>query len=192
MKKYKALIKISISLVIVWAILRVVDLGALWRTLSNVSPLMGVLILLGYLAGQVLSSFKWWTIARSGGIDASYLVTFRAYFAGMFVNCFGFGVVGGDMARGILLAAGSEEKAGALTSVLADRLQGLAVLSALAVVCAATLGRQSLEPQLVLLLCAVGVGIVLSWFIGPIRSLRSSLANPRRSHSSPFSRSFSI
>ena len=49
-------------------------------------------------------------LARSGGIDVPSLLAFKAYFLGMFVNCFGLGTVGGDFARAIVSVANKNRK----------------------------------------------------------------------------------
>ncbi|MBN8548457.1 MAG: flippase-like domain-containing protein, partial [Deltaproteobacteria bacterium] len=112
-------------------------------------------------------SFKWWIIARSGGVDVPWSTAVRAYFIGMFVNCFGFGTVGGDFARGILLADGKKVKTIALASVIADRAQGLAVLSLIALISVAIFGQPLLDARLVYVLLATLFAVIAVWFIAP-------------------------
>lgn len=130
------------------------------------------LTIAGYLLGQIISAFKWWVIARAGGLDSSLPNALKAYFIGMFVNCFGFGIVGGDLARGMLLTEGKGHKTPAVISVVADRAHGLAVLALLGAVATIFFKPASIDPQLLYLLFAIGLSIVVGWFIGPKILLR--------------------
>ncbi|RMG40236.1 MAG: UPF0104 family protein [Candidatus Dadabacteria bacterium] len=165
--KVKRLIKLIISLILLALVLRLADLRALKETLLAIPVSTAITVVLGYLAGQVLSSYKWWRIAKAGGIDVPYSVALKSYFIGMFVNSFGMGLVGGDVARGVLLAHGKQVKTAALASVVADRAQGLAVLALLGTLSAALLEPHGMHPDLVFILLAIGVVILCGWFAGP-------------------------
>lgn len=148
-------------------VLRMARYDQLAITFRNIPIPQLLLVVVGYFAGQLLSSYKWCTIANAGGVEASYPAALRAYFIGMYLNCFGLGTVGGDVARGLLLAPGQHRKAEALASVVADRLHGLAVLSGIGAVAACTYGIHSLEPRLAFVLIGLGGGIALGWFFAP-------------------------
>jgi uncharacterized membrane protein YbhN (UPF0104 family) len=126
-----------------------------------------ILVVVGYTIGQLFSSLKWWTIARSGGITTSYPAALKAYFIGMFLNCFSFGMLGGDAARGILVAQGQPRKTEGLASVVADRVHGLIVLSCIALFTSAIMGRDRVAPDLIQLLLLLVVGCTAGWLIGP-------------------------
>ncbi len=145
----------------------VIDVESLKNTIARISPLAALSVVLGYLAGQLISAFKWCTIARASGIKTSYLATLRAYYIGTFVNCFGLGMVGGDVARGVLIAKGQPKKLGGIATVIADRVHGLAVLAAIGTVSVAIFGRHNLDPWLSYLLLFVGGSVLLGWFFGP-------------------------
>ena len=121
---------------------RLVDLNELKHSLLSIPlPTLAMVVVI-FFFGQLLSSYKWWLLARSGSIEAPWLLAAKAYFLGMAVNCFGFGTVGGDLARALVLGAKSKKKATALASVFADRVHGLTVLAAIGVVSIAFVGRQ--------------------------------------------------
>lgn len=146
-----------------WLVLRSTRTDQLVATLSLVSLTSALWLTLGYVLGQCLSTIKWWLILRAGGLSVSVSTTFRAYFIGMFVNCFGFGTVGGDVARGLIVSAGTAHKAEALSSVLADRLHGLSVLALIGLI--ATIlwgGSHGFTPILIGLCLAVPLGWVLA------------------------------
>lgn len=150
-----------------YMVLRFTDFPKLQETILKISPLAAAAVVMGYVVGQILSSFKWWTIARAGGIQVPYTSALKAYFVGMFVNCFGLGTLGGDLARGILLAEGKPVKTRAVASVVADRAHGLAVLSFIGLMCVSIAGRYTMDIIYVYLLIGVSSSIVLGWFLGP-------------------------
>lgn len=163
----KGLIKLLLSAVMVFLVVKTVDFTTLKGTIASI-PLATVLfVIVGYSTGQLLSSLKWWTIARSGGIAVTYTTVLKAYFIGMFVNCFGFGMVGGDVARGILVAQGLPKKTEGIASVVADRIHGLTVLSCIALITGIFLGSDRVPKELVQLLGVLTVGFVAGWIIGP-------------------------
>ena len=163
----KSLIKLALSIVMVGIVLWSVNFEKLQATFLTLSPVTVVLVVIGYTLGQLLSSFKWWTIAYSGGIKTPYPAALKAYFIGMFLNCFSFGMLGGDAARGILVAQGQPKKTEGIASVVADRIHGLIVLSCIALVTSAIMGRDRVAPDLIQILLLLVVGCTAGWLIGP-------------------------
>lgn len=175
----KSLIKPLITACLLLFALQLVDIGELSTTLLATPIWVVVITLSGYLLGQVLSAFKWWIIASQGGIEASYGKALRAYLVGMFANFFGLGLVGGDLARGILLSKGHAKKTPAVASVVADRAQGLAVLALIGIATTLLFGQGVVAPELIWVLAALGFCIVLGWFVGPYTLLRFTPKNFR-------------
>lgn len=97
----------------------------------------GVILLTLYVLSQVLSAIKWRILLRESGIERTRTEVIRAYFAGMFVNSFGLGTVGGDVTRAVALKPQAGQRAAVLASVAADRVHGLTVLLAIGVIGAA-------------------------------------------------------
>ncbi len=152
----------------IWLISQSVNAETLKRTFQSIPPLSVVLIIVGYTAGQIMSSFKWWTLVRAGGIPASYPQALKAYFIGMFVNCFGLGMVGGDVARGVLVSQGFPKKAEGITSVVADRIHGLTVLSIIALVTSVVIGNDRVPNELLWFLLLLTIGFIVSWLAIPL------------------------
>ncbi|MEY4668104.1 MAG: hypothetical protein RL518_803 [Pseudomonadota bacterium] len=163
----KSLIKLALSILMAGIVFRSVNFENLRATFLTMSPMAVVLVVVGYTIGQLLSSAKWWTIARSGGITTPYPDALKAYFIGMFLNCFSFGMLGGDAARGILVAQGQPKKTEGLASVVADRVHGLIVLSCIALVTSAIMGSDRVAPDLIQLLLLLVIGCTSGWLIGP-------------------------
>lgn len=168
----KSLLKLSLSAAMLWLVLRVVDLSTLKATVLAIPPLVAVGAILGFSCTQAINGFKWWLILRAGGIDVTYRSTLRAVFVGMFANCFGFGTLGGDMLRGVLISQGLPRKTEAVASVFADRAIGLAVLSLIGVIATAFIGGHHMEPMFVYTLCGVASCIFIVWFLGPLVVLK--------------------
>ncbi len=146
-----------------------VSFEKLLLTLKQISPITAIIVILGYTVGQFMSSVKWWIIARSGGISVSYFSALKAYFIGMFVNCFGsgLGTVGGDVARGILLAHGVGRKTEGVAAVIADRIHGLTVLCVIALVTSQLFQSDRVPGWLLLSLLVLIAGFIAGWIIGP-------------------------
>lgn len=168
----KGLVKIGISLAMLGLVLTFVDLNTLRRTLLSIPWYIALMAVVGYSLTMVISSLKWWLIAREGNILVPYPRALKAVFIGMFANCFSLGTVTGDMLRGVILTRDRAQKIEGIVSVFADRALGLAMLSLVGVVATATLSGHHLEPVFVYILCAVAGVILAAWFIGPFVILR--------------------
>jgi uncharacterized membrane protein YbhN (UPF0104 family) len=166
--KPKSFIKISLSALMVILIVRSVDLEQLKTTFRSISPVTAILVIAGFFLGQLMSSVKWWCIARSGGLEVPYSIALKAYFIGMFVNCFGLGMVGGDVARGVLVASGLPKKTEGVASVVVDRIHGLTVLSLMALFTSFALGNEFVPDHFVEVLMALCVGFITIWLAGPM------------------------
>jgi uncharacterized membrane protein YbhN (UPF0104 family) len=68
----KQLIKPTITLGMIALVAYSVSFEKLIQTLREIELSTVVIVVLGYGVGQLISSVKWWLIARSGGIDVSY------------------------------------------------------------------------------------------------------------------------
>ena len=147
-------------------VLRLVDMTELKHSILSIPLPTLVLVVVVYFFGQLLSSYKWWLLARSGGIDVPWLLAFKAYFLGMFVNCFGLGTVGGDFARALVLG-GLKQKTTSLASVFADRVHGLTILSTIGLASMAFFGRQHMGSEFLLLLPLCVIVVVMGWYFGP-------------------------
>jgi uncharacterized membrane protein YbhN (UPF0104 family) len=165
----KSLIKVLITVAMLAIVAFSISFEKLLGTLRSISVWTALFVVLGYTVGQLMSSVKWWLIARSGGIAVQYGTALKAYMIGMFVNCFGsgLGTVGGDVARGILIANGLPKKTEGIAAVIADRIHGLTVLCLIALVTSQLFQSDRVPGWLILSLLVLIVGFISGWIIGP-------------------------
>lgn len=168
----KGIIKLAVSALMLWLVLRVVELDELQQTFRSIPLRLAVTVIILYSLTQLVNCWKWWLIARSAGVTASYPVALRATFVGMFANFFGLGTIGGDMLRGVLLAAGQGKKAEGIASVLADRALGLAVLTLIGLLATIFFNLQLLPASTLAILAGFALCVFGGWFLGPLAVLR--------------------
>ena len=165
--KLKAVVRLAVSALLVLIIYSTVDVSVLWRTLSSISIATALAFAALYTLGQILSAFKWSVLTREIGLVRSYREILRAYFVGMFVNTFGLGTVGGDVARSLAIKPPAGLRAASLATVVADRLHGLAVLASIGAVAILYETPDVLGMVGVLGAAAVALFVALGWLIGP-------------------------
>ncbi|HYV56068.1 MAG TPA: lysylphosphatidylglycerol synthase transmembrane domain-containing protein [Candidatus Nitrosopolaris sp.] len=159
-------LRIAVSLAIAVYILVHVDRGDLRRALAGVRPGLFAAALLLYVAGQVLSAYKWAVLGRSVGLDRSLLEYTRFYFIGMFFNLFGPSTIGGDVVRALYLGDGRRRRL-ALNSVLFDRASGLALMMALGATGLLLFPSYGFPWPLTLGIGGGGAALLLGWWMCP-------------------------
>jgi uncharacterized membrane protein YbhN (UPF0104 family) len=140
-----------------------------WRQVgaafAHLNVWLWLLAVAAYAAIQALSSVRWRMLARVQGYDGPLAAFVAYYFIGMFFNLVLPTSVGGDVVRVWYLAnrdgTGPREgrRMAALVCVMAERVNGVLVLVALACV-AAALSPTPLPPWLAASVAAVGVAAV--------------------------------
>jgi uncharacterized membrane protein YbhN (UPF0104 family) len=160
------LARAAITAAIVGFVAAEVDLGDLGRTLTTIRPAPFAAAALLYLAGQVLSAWRWAVVARGLGLKMPGAAYVRFYFIGMFFNIFGPSTVGGDVARALYLGEG-RRRALAAGSVVFDRGSGLALLIAIAALALLAFPRWDLPAPLVGGVVTAAVVLVLACAIYP-------------------------
>ncbi len=113
--------------------LNVSDIVALLKTADWRLVVVAVLCL---VVGQVLSAIRWSWLARGLGLGVAVARKIRLYFLGMFLSLFLPSIIGGDVARGWLLAKGREQAGwAAAASVIMERINGVVGLGLLVSCC---------------------------------------------------------
>lgn len=119
-------VRVVIGLALIGLIASRIDLGELSLRPSPglFAGAGGALVLL--VLAQLLSAVRWRAVLRDPAIGVVYL--FRLFLAGQFFGLFVPTVAGGDAVRALALSRATGRPAAAVSSVVADRLLGVAAL----------------------------------------------------------------
>lgn len=167
MKLKKSIIKTLISAALIILVLSLLDLNELILEVKQASWWGIAIVIVGYFVGQCLSCYKWCLLAQHGGIKTDFPQAFKAYFTGMFANSFGLGVLGGDVARALLVSKEKDPKTVCMASVIADRLHGMTILCLIGFTAAMIFGTHTVQPKIMSFVVMLEVAIIIGWFIGP-------------------------
>lgn len=121
------IVKIGVSIAILYFLFRNIDLEAFLRTVLAVNPYAVVFVALLFIASQATSAFRWSIILRKD-IDISYFKLLSIYFVGMFFNNFLPTMVGGDLVKGYYLYKHTKKGDVSLASIFMDRYSGFSAL----------------------------------------------------------------
>lgn len=144
-----------------------VDFNQLRENLKNVPLSTALILVAGYALSQVLSALRWWIVTRGAGIESRFATAVSASFVGMYINVFGFGTLGGDLARAVLITNDAQKRQTSVATVVADRSFGLAVLLLIGIISSIFFYSDKLSMSM--LGASIGlVGTVAgAWFLGP-------------------------
>ena len=131
---FKLLLKTTVSTAFLAILLTQIDWSHAWEQFSQLHIIFIVYALVFYTCLQWLSCIRWQIILAPSGHKLPTYQLMRSYFAGMFLNIFLPGALGGDVYRIYQVARETNDSEVALVSVFLERFTGLAALSAMAVV----------------------------------------------------------
>ncbi|MEM7064806.1 MAG: lysylphosphatidylglycerol synthase transmembrane domain-containing protein [Cyanobacteria bacterium P01_B01_bin.77] len=126
-------IKITVSVILLIFIVTQVDFSQAWQHVQMLSWPFVVFTLLFYTGLQWLSCWRWQIVLQSQGYNIRLRSLMSSYFAGMWLNIFLPGSLGGDIYRVYQVSQTTQDSESALVSVFLERFTGLAALSAIAV-----------------------------------------------------------
>jgi len=126
-KLLSALLKVAVSLAILYFLFRNIDAGALWATVASVDRLSVAFAALLFIATQSVSTLRWSIILKKD-MEVSYVRLLSIYFIGMFFNNFLPTMVGGDLVKGYYLYREGRRGDVSLASIFMDRYSGFAAL----------------------------------------------------------------
>ncbi|ATX81555.1 hypothetical protein Ga0123462_0685 [Mariprofundus ferrinatatus] len=123
-------IKLLLSALLLGYLIWALDLAAIVELLKTADWSLVVAATLCLIIGQIFSAIRWAWLARGLGLTVQVGRKIQLYFLGMFLSLFLPSIIGGDVARGYLLAKG-RAKAGwpAAASVILERLNGVVGLA---------------------------------------------------------------
>jgi uncharacterized membrane protein YbhN (UPF0104 family) len=164
---WRKLLQIGVSAAAVFLMLRLVDFRAAAQILADARPGLVVGAIALYLAGQVLSAYRWRLIGSSVGLVDDLRRYVEFYFIGMFFMFFGPSTLGGDLVRALYLAGTPGRRARALNSVVLDRLNGLVVLIAIGAVAFVLFPQYELPRPFLYFTVATAAAFFLGWWLAP-------------------------
>lgn len=119
------IVKIIVSLALVYWLIQKVDWRQMWLQISNVSWMFLLAYVVSQLIGNIISAKKWQIIANFKELHFTVREGFFVYLTGAFINNFMPSTLGGDAYRSLWLAKRSGAKAASLSTVIFDRFSGL-------------------------------------------------------------------
>jgi glycosyltransferase 2 family protein len=164
--------KLTLSVLLLTFLFVRTEFGDIWGAIARAEPGWLFLAFVGLEFSQVLSTVRWWLLARPLGFEEPFRRYLVYYFSGMYLNLFAPSTVAGDIGRTLFLAGGRKRRALALTSVIADR--GLGSVALVWVGAAAVLLLPEYPVPRVVRLAAwlVPPLTVAAWFWGPLLVVR--------------------
>jgi len=121
-----------------------------------------------YVAGQMMSAYRWQLLARLNGVGGRYREYLSYYFIGMATNLFMPGLIGGDALRGIYLGRRHGRIGEAVASVIADRGVGMLALFWYAGACALLITGVPLPRAAIRATLAAAAASVACYFAAPL------------------------
>lgn len=125
----KILLKITISFIFIYAVLRKLDLNELLIEFKNIRLSFFILALLLYLSTMFFSTKRWSYFVKA---DKNFFQLFELYMVGAFFNIFLPGTVGGDVVKAYYLYKGTQKRGDSLVSVFMERYMGMLALISIA------------------------------------------------------------
>ena len=167
MKIVKKYLKFVVSAGMILIVSLKVDFRGVFTKISHVPIEVFIFGIVGYFLTLLISTYRWWKLAKAAGVKCSFGRTLSAALIGAYANTFGLGTVGGDLIKGALLSSGDSSRTAALASVAADRVLGLGVLAGIGVISAGLVTLPGQAHSYVLVAVAVVILGTLAWFFIP-------------------------
>ncbi len=170
--KLSSVLKVVFTLALVVFIYSQIELATVYRKISSIEISSLFVMVLLYFTSQLVNSFKWRLFLLEAGISVSYLAVFKAFFLGMFVNTFGIGTIGGDLARAMAIPCQKGFRTVCIATVLADRILGLITLLFIGAISLIIVHPEYVPDLLVHALILLVCVLAVFWIVGPKLLLR--------------------
>jgi glycosyltransferase 2 family protein len=161
------LFKILITVLLLGFVYSQLEIDIVFARISSIELFSLVSIAVLYFTSQLINSLKWRLFLFEAGIEVSFSSVFKAFFLGMFINTFGIGTIGGDLARAMAIPCKKGFRAACVATVLADRIFGLLMLLLIGAI-SLIIVRPAYVPDVIIYsLFAVILMLFSCWIFGP-------------------------
>ena len=165
-KKGVALLKIAISLILVYFVFTKVDFSEVWGILQNSRPVYIGLALICFVFSKVFSAFRLNLYFHRLDILLTQKSNLKLYLLGMFYNLFLPGGIGGDAYKGYQIKKKFEIPVKKVVAVLLlDRLSGMLLLFVYACLLAMALEQSLLKDYRILFIVGGILGVLVFWIL---------------------------
>jgi glycosyltransferase 2 family protein len=161
-------IKLAAGVALVTFLVWHYDLRSIFQLIRRERPILFAATVALYVAGQVMSAYRWQLLAALNGLGGPYPEYLAYYFIGMFTNVFVPGLVGGDALRALYLGRRHRRVGPALASVMADRGIGLLTLFWLAAIAAMCTTEVRLPDSVLRVTLAAGAFSLIAYVAAPL------------------------
>ncbi len=171
------LLKVLVSVGLLAYLFTQIEVKGLFNVMTSAHPFYLVVVLVAYLATQLISAVRWAVLARAVGFEKPFREFAAYYLIGMFFNLFAPSTVGGDVGRVYYLASsgpGAKMKSGiswtatALSTVIADRVVGMSVLIWVVAIALLIFPAYDIPLPILYLTYGLGLGFLLGWLLLPV------------------------
>jgi len=124
-RNIKLVLRVGISALLMLWLLFKTESTEIVHSLATISPIVWIIAFLLYMCTQLISTVRWYIIAKSLGFKGKWHTYLGYYFVGMYFNLFLPTSIGGDLLKVLFLSREDKKRLKATYSVLADRVFGL-------------------------------------------------------------------
>ncbi len=161
-----ALLKIAISVVLVYFVFTKVDFREVWAILKKSRPTYIVLAVAFFIMSKVVSAFRLNLYFHQIGVFLTQKSNLKLYLLGMFYNLFLPGGIGGDAYKGYLIRKKFAIPTKKVVSVLLlDRLSGMLLLFVYACLLAMGLRDRLLSDYRILFALGTILSVLIFWIL---------------------------
>lgn len=118
------ILRVGISVLLLFLMFRFVDGKALWAIIKNSDPFFLIQAFAVTIIVDVLCFLRWDMLLRASGIRLPFKTLLKPFAGGLFFNIFLPSSIGGDIVRSLDLSAHTKKGREVVSTVFLDRLSG--------------------------------------------------------------------
>ncbi|MGB3150256.1 MAG: lysylphosphatidylglycerol synthase transmembrane domain-containing protein, partial [Maribacter sp.] len=165
-KTISTLLKLAISVALIYFIFTKIDIGDFVSTLKKSNPYYLIIALGLFMLSKVIAAFRLNLYFHKIDVSLNQKSNLKLYLLGMFYNLFLPGGIGGDAYKGYIVRKQFEVSTKKVISVLVlDRLSGLALLFLYACTLLLVLQNEDLNSFEFLFAIAIPLSVVVFWLM---------------------------